>query len=368
MKEYKDKEIDLMLRSLGRQGQDPSIQEAEDRTSHLDADELSSYAEGALPLATRNLYTAHLADCVTCRKLVTQLSFSAGGATTIAGQPKVSEPGKSFWQQVAVLLSPRVLRYTLPVLALLAVVTISFVALRQSGDSDLVALGPRTVPVITNERTIDESASEALTSDPGTKVEAVETPKEQRTASPKTVASKPVDSAKDAQSPPPADSQQPAYAPEPVATAAPTAPSKRDERNEDLAQKEELRRDSVRDSETETVRRREVTQRRPSSPRSPSVGESARGGRVTEADQSSVETNKTQGAPATRTVAGTRFHRQGNAWVDAAYQPSMPVVNVQRGSEQFRALVADEPRIRTIAAELEGEVVVVSQKKAYRIR
>lgn len=364
MKEFKHKEIDLMLRGLGRQGRDPSIQDAEEGTAHLDADELNSYAEGVLPLATRKLYTAHLADCVTCRNLVTQLTFSAGAPKSIAEEPTVST-AKSFWQQMAVVLSPRMLRYAVPALVLLAVVTASFVALRQSGDSDLVALGPRAEQAgVTNERSLDEPAPEALTSDEVAKEKA----REPRPSPPKTVDTKPSGSAKASQATPPAVSQQPYYAPEPVATAAPNASPKPDERNEDVAQKEELRREAVRDSETETVRKREVTQRRPSSPRSQAVGESARVGRVTEADQSRVETNKTQSAQETRTVAGTRFHRQGNAWVDVAYQPSLPVVNVQRGSEQFRALVADEPRIRTIAAELDGEVIVVLQKKAYRIR
>jgi hypothetical protein len=42
-------------------------------------------------------------------------------------------------------------------------------------------------------------------------------------------------------------------------------------------------------------------------------------------------------------------------------------VNVTRGSEQYRALVADEPGLRTIAEQLGGEVVVVWKSRAYRI-
>ena len=70
----------------------------------------------------------------------------------------------------------------------------------------------------------------------------------------------------------------------------------------------------------------------------------------------------------TRTVSGRRFRRQGGVWIDTAYQSSTATTIVTRGSEQFRALVADEPGIRAIAAQLPGEVVVVWKGRAYRIR
>jgi hypothetical protein len=41
---------------------------------------------------------------------------------------------------------------------------------------------------------------------------------------------------------------------------------------------------------------------------------------------------------------------------------------VTRGSEQYRALVADEPGIKTIADQLGGEVIVVWKGRAYKIR
>jgi hypothetical protein len=70
----------------------------------------------------------------------------------------------------------------------------------------------------------------------------------------------------------------------------------------------------------------------------------------------------------TRTVSGKRFTRQGNAWIDSAYDSSRRTINVARGSEQFRALVADEPGIRTIAEKLNGAVIVVWNGRAYRIQ
>ena len=95
------------------------------------------------------------------------------------------------------------------------------------------------------------------------------------------------------------------------------------------------------------------------------------GNRAEEARRSSgasgrVEKN-TEKETETRAVAGRRFRRQRNVWVDTAYESSRPLINVARGSEQYRALVADEPSIRTIAEQLSGEVVVVWKGRAYRI-
>jgi hypothetical protein len=70
----------------------------------------------------------------------------------------------------------------------------------------------------------------------------------------------------------------------------------------------------------------------------------------------------------THTAGGRRFRRQGNAWIDTAYNSSRATVNVARGSEQYRALVADEPAIGNIANQLGGEVVIVWKGRAYRIR
>ena len=78
---------------------------------------------------------------------------------------------------------------------------------------------------------------------------------------------------------------------------------------------------------------------------------------------------KREAKPETRSVAGRKFLRQsGGAWIDTAYRSSQSVTNVSRGSEQFRALIADEPDIARISRELGGEVILVWKGRAYRIR
>jgi hypothetical protein len=70
----------------------------------------------------------------------------------------------------------------------------------------------------------------------------------------------------------------------------------------------------------------------------------------------------------TRAAAGHRFRREGNAWVDVNYRPSMSSTGVRRGTEAFRALVADVPEVGRVAGAIGGEVVVVVGGRAYRIR
>jgi hypothetical protein len=70
----------------------------------------------------------------------------------------------------------------------------------------------------------------------------------------------------------------------------------------------------------------------------------------------------------TRTVAGRKFRREGDSWIDTAYNSSRATTVVRRNSEQYRALVADEPEIARIANSLGGEVVVVWKGRAYKIK
>ncbi len=77
---------------------------------------------------------------------------------------------------------------------------------------------------------------------------------------------------------------------------------------------------------------------------------------------------RTETDAATRTVAGRQFRRQDGAWIDTAYRSGAAATNIRRGSEGFRALIADEPAIGQIARQLGGEVIVVWRGRAYRIR
>jgi hypothetical protein len=67
-----------------------------------------------------------------------------------------------------------------------------------------------------------------------------------------------------------------------------------------------------------------------------------------------------------RSAGGRQFVRRGGAWTDTAYR-GQATTSVRRGSDQYRALVADEPGLRAIADQLGGEVIIVWNGRAYRI-
>ncbi|MBV9242764.1 MAG: hypothetical protein JO314_12235, partial [Acidobacteria bacterium] len=59
-----DKEIDAILRAArGARGAPVS-------GGHLDADQIAAFAENAVPVAARRVFTGHLADCDRCRTLL----------------------------------------------------------------------------------------------------------------------------------------------------------------------------------------------------------------------------------------------------------------------------------------------------------
>lgn len=94
----------------------------------------------------------------------------------------------------------------------------------------------------------------------------------------------------------------------------------------------------------------------------------ARRGRSTTRGEQRQEMGEAMRVGETREAAGHRFRREGSAWVDVKYKSSMPSTGVRRGTEAFRALVADVPVIGRIAEQMPGEFVVVVSGRAYRIR
>jgi hypothetical protein len=94
----------------------------------------------------------------------------------------------------------------------------------------------------------------------------------------------------------------------------------------------------------------------------------SRRGRAPARAEQKTEEGETARDGETRTAAGHRFRREGSAWLDVNYKPSMRSTGVRRGTEAFRALVADVPVVGRVAEQIAGEVVVVVGGQAYRIR
>ncbi|MFZ0061164.1 MAG: zf-HC2 domain-containing protein [Pyrinomonadaceae bacterium] len=393
MKHSENNEMDLLLRGLATRSSSVSNggKGAPQDAAHLDADELNAFAERTVPPAARARYTAHLADCARCRKLVATLSAAAG--LPIAEIKAEDREKISFWQRLPAFLSPAVLRFAVPALAMLAVITVGIITLRQQRSADFVAQNqepatpqsvskPQQEPVgATTSNTQSAPRSSPVPSPNATPVGAKPAnPGEESAATDKVT---PVDTtsgflAKDAAKPEAgkADEAQPKFAPEPPAPLPAPAAAKPQAAVSAGANKNEAVAKQKEGAAGETVDRpaRDKLQvaedREVDASRSRKAATAGRGGApsTAEARRSETEQKRADKDAEIREVAGRRFRRQGDAWIDIAYVATRPAMNVVRGSEQYRVLVADEPSIRTIAERLSGEVIVVWKSRAYRIR
>jgi hypothetical protein len=394
MKPANNNEVDLLLRALARERTGAASQsgsdggEAEGTTSdHLDADELNSYAEGLAPAPARARYTEHLAECAACRGIVVSLTQAAGVATRL--EDPAQTRGAGFWKRLSEFLSPKVLGYAIPALVLTAVIGIGFVALKQRQVQEFVAQNERPggAPPAAQHQT-DSGPSSAPQPQPsvqnGTQSGRItELPKErtaleddeklqagQGSGKPETSVAKVAPSKDAGQADVASGVESRPYAPEPKAAEAPPPPPViNPEKSAELAkERSEKREDQPRDQNEEfRVQTDEVHGPNRSRSNTAQVA-TQRGAGVMAGRGPSADKNKKDADVETRSVMGRHFTREGDAWVDTAYEYSQATVRVARGSDQFRALVADEPAIRTIAAQLNGVVIVVWKNRAYRIQ
>ena len=448
-----DREIDRLLRGRADATRDARAhgngRDASDADgSHLDVDELSAYAENALPAPTRLRFAAHLADCSRCRKIATGIALSSGVATELErseaeASKTVESPSVSWRERLAALLSPRVLRFAAPALAICVVGAIAFVALRQSprslndiaNQTAMRGEAPNTsAPPEASTGTLDDAQDgSTLTSNTNlnANVDALR-PADAKaapasspglttgtTAAPAAAAPAPVTTETFPVVPPAATGGGPTVVSKAADEAsAPPPPARADASERKAAQEPEARpskQEGAKDKAAEDDEAARVysgaantTNIQQSAPKV--AGSQARRG-VGGADDDSLAAQRrrnevsrdttqrevqqenykaapeprrrpmrvgeqpaTQGRAAseaaeeTRSVGGRRFRRQGDVWIDTAYRPSHSVTTYTRGSERYRALVADEPDIDRIARQFSGELILVWKGRVYRIK
>ncbi len=373
---------------------------------HLDADEMSAFAEGHLPGAARAQYVSHLAGCDQCRQIVSQLALS-GGAVTRA-EPAVEKTTRSFWRGVLGLFAMPGLRYAAFAAVVLIVGVVGFVALRrtQQPRTDLVASNvtpsPQSGSAITQNPTTTngnqaaapspvKAASQPAASGEGTKLAEAKPADSLAKDALKDLPVAPVETAKKEAQPGSVATARPAYAPVPPAEAQPSTavasaagvfggPRKGDsnekmvtlDRERDAVQSttrtEEENRASM--SKVSPARRQsDQKQKGPSrnfEPNQQNIQNQTQAEGRTAAPKPTTGDDKTSSdEPASRSVGGHRFQKQGTAWVDQKYKASMSLRTVARGSDEFNDLDSD---LRSIAQQIGGTVIVVWKGKAYLFR
>lgn len=342
-----DKEIDAIL----RKAQSGPSALADGFAAHLDADEISAFAENALPENAKMRVTPHLADCERCRKILSNLILLNSGTTSEFVHQATSAAAAIPWYR-KFLAFPN-LAYSLGALALVFGTLIVFTILKSDSfqNADLSKMS--------NKPYEKESAQGAANANSPLAPANV-------TANPET--SNPTSAANTM---PPAASNSKTASEFTCEDCGAADEEDEKSKNKDLnpakdqpvsidgasgAVKTQKRADDDKKNTDEVTTERQL-------PAPATLSENKPAQRKAEAKYDSKEGETTS-------VGGKTFRRQGAAWVDSAYRsgsnmalPSLTYVS--RGSSEYKKL---DGGLRNIAEKLGGVVIVLWKNKAYRIQ
>ena len=399
-----DKEINALLRQAARSGEFVSTNEQ----NHLDADEISAFAENALPEKTRKFYIKHFADCDRCRMILSNTILLNQEAETESASSAVAAPiapeivaAKISWYR-KMFLMPN-LAYTMGGLVLVFGGMLGFLVLQnanKSGVSDVSQIQQNEParaggPNADNDGAFYNSNSaasnaNAMASNANTAITSASNSSSSVSNSASTNTSANV------------QSSPPARAADETSTADITA-EQRDQNaskpasdndfqvdgadKKAVVKKEEKPADRKDDAEIsqndELAKSATVDVAPPPAPKSmpaqPSINQSRaenlplNGRRMESFPQTAPREKKRKDANLsagnTRQIGGKTFNRIGGVWIDSAYNktgggPSR-TQTIQRGSSQYRNL---DKQVRIIAESLDGAVIIVWRDGAYRIQ
>lgn len=383
-----DKEMDSLLRQTAK-GENVSAAE-NPSGEHIDADEISMFAENALPEKAKPRVMKHLADCNRCRTIlsnvialnseaeISAVSVQESKAETIVGS---HEPN---WFQK--LFSTRNLAFGMGALALIFAVGIGFILIQNATNSvSELAQAPKASN--TNASSADNSAatdvfdsldqdsanSNATTMSENTTVfESNENLANSNSATNSPTQNELRDTKESPQDNAKKDIGETFAKNKPNAVgtvrdettlSAEKAPA--------TEMKSRVENDDVASAADKTVEESESnSDREMANPASPPPPVATRKG-VTKSKKIERAREDAQGAttlskpPATsRTINGKTFNRRDNVWYDSAYK-NQSTTNVRRKTTQYNKL---DSGLRSITDKLDGTVVIVWKSKAYRIQ
>lgn len=374
-----DKEIDAILRKAR---ENEAVFAAKISEPHLDADVLSAFAENALPEKSKKLYTAHLADCDRCRRILSNLiSLNAEEEAVpvkIAETPIVENPIP--WYRK--LFFGRNLVYTMGALVLAFSAFTGYIVLQnvssglssdisQANTASKSVRGPNAAeePVFSsNTAPVANMASNisAVPTNPAANANASSMNAATTTATPTisgtTAANQSV--AKSAETADRNNLADDAVSGGEKPIDLPSQPLKEETRD--------LKNESERPKITLAEPKLDEREARKTLPAPPPVA-------AAEKDEQQDKmvtrsTNKPSPAGAakmakkksdSKTVNGKTFNYENSVWVDSQYRQGSPITNVSRGTDEYRKL---DGGLKRIAEQFSETVVVVWKAKTYRIQ
>lgn len=405
-----DKEIDSLLRQSAGGGEtafagleNPNSQIPNPQPLHVDADEISLFAENVLPVKARVRVTEHLADCSRCRKILSDviaLNAETESENVHAKPVAAVLPASIPWYK-NLLAFPQI-AYTMGALALIFSGIIGILILKNATGSQNSSVAQiekvresqtsvqndvsETAPVSADNNYAKSNSNAAANSN----MSAATNSSMANTAAANSAANKSSGTLARPSSNPPVREEASVPAERNVTTESLTALSPK-KQSDETASKDAVagnaptaRReaDNRADAdETVTVSKNEAEAPKKSVAQTPPTASAAAtlssrsvsklpvNRRSTSdlmldgAEKEDKKARKTS-AEATRTVSGKTFKRADGVWYDSAYN-QQKTTNIRRGSNDYKKL---DSGLRSIAENLGGTIVVVWKSKAYRIQ
>ena len=383
-----DNEIDALLRKA-RDGRGVLV--GDTMKLHLDADEISAFAENAVPNAAKLAYVAHFADCDGCRRTLSSIILLNSEAGTETA-PAVAAPSASAlpapWYR-KLFLFPN-LAYVMGSLVILFGGFLAVSILLSPGEKDVssdylqisqeepAASGPNagsevmsynTNSSVANSTNSTANTMKANSAGSASNLADTRTPLNTAKPTPESAASTDVASAPTANG----------FVLDGVATtAAPPAPAKDQpvilaDKN-DVGKTEAQRSLPPKESERQML---ELKGRRVMPPAAGGPSKKMKAVRREEQNESTItdssvmnesdsraNSSATSLAAGRKQVSGRSFELKQGVWYDSAYR-GQATINIRRGSDDFKKL---NSVLRSIGESLNGTVIVVWNERAYRIQ
>ena len=386
-----DKEMDSLLRKTGEAGRGVLVGDKPDEKPkvHLDADELTAFAENAMPEKTRALYMSHLADCDRCRRILSGLIMLNAEAETAEERvvaPAISPATIEPWYRR--LLLPN-LAYIMGGLVLVFGGLIAFTVLQssnreaatvsQSLDSAPAARGPmfEQGQAVTDQMANSNAAVSA--NKPAMAQAANRAANAANTASNSMAVGSGADKLRKESAP----KDQPGYSLDGADAAKPTAaapaaaappPPPLADKNETAESAKAVAAAEAKDDDQKarTLSKKKANDLELNERQNQNVPRTQAGGvaKSTPGPSRNAQQNFPNRADNTfelyeeKRISGKGFQRRSNVWYDNSYR-GQATTNVRRGTDEYRKL---DSGLRSIAESLAGVVVVMWEGKAFRIQ
>jgi hypothetical protein len=378
-----DKEIDALLRTE-RRDTPVLVGDVAGAAAHLDADEISAFAENALPETYRAERIAHLAECDPCRKHLSNVLVLGRDAPLAVAAPAsaiTSAERELPWYR-RLLLFPN-LAYVMGSLVLVfgGFLAVTVIRNSQMGESQIVSQATDAESRQGGPNFQDEPAT-AQSIDTDSFANAAANVAVSNTAGLSSNSNRSASAAAERERGPLAESalrDDSDASGARVDLAAPPAPSLPSPAAREVRTRDDLVKSKGEDRLNEAVVTQNQADGNYAGVSNQQQGVPVQSGPMRNNERQyerQLENNKEKRAAADksalrdeessgrRVVGGRTFERKEGVWYDTRYQ-GRPTINVRRGSDEFKRLDAG---LRSIANDLSGTIVVVWGAKAYRIQ